>query len=94
MKTLYKILLFTSVVLFILLSGIAIYIYISGPALPDRTNEIIENVIKQPLPELVTGESGLATSQGLDIWYESIAPEDSTKGTILLIMGISNDALG
>jgi pimeloyl-ACP methyl ester carboxylesterase len=45
------------------------------------------------LPEIIKGKTGFAKSQGLDIWYESISPKDSSKGAILLIMGISNDAL-
>lgn len=94
MKSLYKILI-TVIVLLILLSfGFVVYVYNSGPALPDRSDEIIEDIMNQPLPELVHGETGFAKSQGLDIWYENIAPKNPIKGTILLNMGISNDALG
>lgn len=78
----------------LLLIGISIYIYTSGPSLPKETGEIIESVFKNPLPEILKGKTGFAKSQGLDIWYESISPKGPSKGAILLIMGISNDALG
>lgn len=94
MKTLFRILVVVSVLLILLFTGISIYLYTSGPELPERSDEIIEDVIEQPLPDLISGKTGYAKSQGLNIWYESIEPEDSTKGTILLIMGISNNALG
>jgi pimeloyl-ACP methyl ester carboxylesterase len=90
-KTVLKI---TGIAILLLLIACSIYIYSSGPSLPKETDEIIAGVLKNPLPEIVKGKNGLAKSQGLDIWYESISPKDSSKGAILLIMGISNDALG
>jgi hypothetical protein len=42
---------------------------------------------------IVTGKTGFARSQGLNIWYESIYPKQPPKGAVLLIMGISSDAL-
>jgi len=94
MKSFKKILKITGMAILLLLIGSSIYIYTSGPTLPKGTDEIIESVLKNPLPEIVKGKTGFAKSQGLDIWYESISPKDSSKGAILLIMGISNDALG
>ncbi|MGK7392486.1 MAG: alpha/beta fold hydrolase [Candidatus Cyclobacteriaceae bacterium M2_1C_046] len=94
MKTLKKILKITGIAIMLILIGGSIYIYTSGPTLPKGTDEIIESVLKNPLPEIVNGKTGFAKSQGLNIWYESISPKDSSKGAILLIMGISNDALG
>lgn len=82
------------IVILLLIIGSSVYIYTSGPTLPKGTDEIIGGVLKNPLPEIVKGKTGFVKSKGLDIWYESIYPEDSLKGTILLIMGISNDALG
>jgi pimeloyl-ACP methyl ester carboxylesterase len=78
----------------LLLSVVAFYIYSTTPKLPDETESIIKAVMKDPLAEIIKGKTGYAKSQGLDIWYESISPKDTPKGTILLIMGISNDALG
>jgi pimeloyl-ACP methyl ester carboxylesterase len=94
MKSFKIILKITGIAILLLLMCSSIYIYSSGPALPKGTNEIIASVLKSPLPEIVKGKTGFAKSQGLDIWYESISPKDSSKGAILLIMGISNDALG
>ncbi len=94
MKTLRKILKIMGIVILLVLIGSSVYIYTSGPTLPKGTDEIIEGVLKNPLPEIVKGKTGFVKSKGLDIWYESIYPKDSLKGTILLIMGISNDALG
>ncbi len=77
----------------ILLVIILIYIYISGPKLPPETNEIIENVLNSKLPEVIGGKTGFASSDGLNIWYECISPEGSSKETVLLIMGLAGNAL-
>jgi len=94
MKSLKIIIKLIGTLVLLLIIGGAIYLYTSGPTLPMDTDEIIEKVIASPLPELVQGDTGWVTSQGIKIWYESILPQESPKGTILLIMGISNDALG
>lgn len=78
----------------ILLTGILIYFYLSGPKLPPETNEIIDNVINSELPEVISGKTGFASSDGLNIWYECISPESSSKGSVLLIMGQAGNALG
>jgi len=94
MNILKRIIKITGIVILLVLLGAFLYIYSSGPIMPGDTNEIIEQVITHPLPELIRGESGFARSQGLNIWYERIPPEGPSKGTVLLIMGISNDGLG
>lgn len=94
MKIFKNILKIIGCLLVLLAIGGAIYLYNSGPILPPETETIIEKVISDPLPEIIHGEQGFASSQGVKIWYEHQTPIDSTKGTILLIMGISNDALG
>jgi len=94
MKVFKKIIKVIGILLLFLLLGGGYYIYQSGPVLPDDTDEIIKQVLANPLPELVKGETGVSTSEGIDIWYERILPSDVSKGTVLLIMGISNDALG
>ena len=63
------------------------------PKLSEKDKEIIREVLNAPLPELVTGETGFAKSQGHDIWCERIRPTGAVKGSILLIMGHGNDAL-
>jgi len=94
MKSFKKILKIAAFAIILLLAGFFIYIACSGSSLPDEYVETASQVIKNPLPEVIRGRTGFAKSQGLDIWYESIDPKTQPKGTVLLIMGISNDALG
>lgn len=94
MKLFKKIIKIAGIAILLFIIACFLYIYTTGPALPQGTDEVIAGVLKDPLPEMVQGKTGVAKSQGLDIWYESISPEQPSKGTILLIMGISNDALG
>ncbi len=94
MNIIKKTIKYLGIFLILLLFGLGIFIYSSGPKLPDHADKTIENVIKNPLPELIKGETGYANSNGLKIWYESVTPKGNSKGVILLIMGISNDAMG
>jgi pimeloyl-ACP methyl ester carboxylesterase len=80
-------------ILLLLSAGLLIYAYTSGPTLPPETDAIIEGVLNSKLPEVIVGQTGSASSDGLDIWYESISPEGSSKGTVLLIMANGGDAL-
>lgn len=79
----------------VLFAIIGYFVFIkTGIQLPEETDKIVEEVLQQEsLPELVTGETGYADSDGIKIWYEKRAPKDSTKGTILLIMGYSSSAI-
>lgn len=72
---------------------IVIYVYTAGPALPQETDAIIESVINSELPEIISGQTGFAQSDSLNIWYESTSPMNPPKGTVLLIMGNGADAL-
>ena len=66
----------------------------SGIQLPEETDAIVEEVLQaDALPEFITGETGFAQNGGVKIWYEKIVPQDSIRGTILLIMGHSSSAL-
>jgi pimeloyl-ACP methyl ester carboxylesterase len=78
---------------FLRVAGFVIYIYAAGPTLSPETNAIIDGVLISELPEVVVGQIGFASSNGLQIWYESIAPTDSPKGTVLLLIGMAGDAL-
>ena len=79
----------------LLLCLIGFYLFISSaPPLPDGAEEIIAEAIQAPLPEQFTGETGIATSSGLNIWYNVMTPVDSPKATILLVMGHSTSSLG
>jgi len=94
MKLFKKILKFGGLAILALLACASVYVYNSGPEMPPDTGSLITKVLESPLPELVKGKKGFAKSHGLNIWYESITPERPAKGVVLLIMGISNDALG
>ncbi len=93
MRILKKTLKILSILLLSIILFILTYAHVTSPRLPDGAVETIKKTLSEPLPELVTGETGYANSNGVKIWYESIMPEDSIKGTILLIMGITSDAL-
>lgn len=94
MNTFKKVVKYIGIGFLILIFGLSIYIYTSGPTLPDETDKIIEEVLSNPLPELIAGQTGFANAKGTKIWYESIVPKQKNKGVVLLMMGISNDALG
>jgi len=70
------------------------YIFLTAPKLSQNAVSTIDEVLSAEVPEFVKGESGFAKNGDVKIWYESITPKESSKGTILLFMGISNDALG
>lgn len=88
-----KILVTIGLVIVLAVAGVAIYILTSGPPLPSGTNEIVSQVLRSELPEIVAGKTGYAKSGDVNIWYESIEPDDAVKGTILLLTGISSDAV-
>lgn len=92
-KALFRLFKFIGVPIIIIIFGLIIFIFFTGPKLPENTDLIIENVLSSDLPELVKGKSGYILSGNHKIWYESIYPKDTIKGAILLFMGISNDAL-
>lgn len=91
---LLKILKIIGSLLLILVVGLLIAVYFTGPALPENTDIVIENVLKNEPKEYVNGEAGYIISDKMNIWYENISPKDSIKGSVLLFMGIANDALG
>jgi pimeloyl-ACP methyl ester carboxylesterase len=90
---LFRLLKICGIALLILLSGLVVFIFFTGPKLPANTDTIIENVMNTELPELVKGSSGDVTSDGHKIWYESITPKNTNKGVILLFIGMASDAL-
>jgi len=82
----------TIFLLFFLIS-LALYACASVPKLSKEEKRVISEVVKTPIPEIIFGETGFATSQGHTIWFESIKPKDENKGAVILIMGNGNDAL-
>lgn len=93
-RRLLKLVKIAGVTLLVLLVGLIIVIFFTGPKLPDNTDAMIDNALSSDIPELVKGKSGYVISDNHKLWYESITPKDTNKGAILLFMGISNDALG
>lgn len=92
MKKLRNIILIALSILLVLIIGLAIYIGINLPDMPAITNKIIDKTLEKNDYKLV-GDQGYAVNNNTKIWYESIAPKDSITGHIILIMGISNNAL-
>lgn len=78
-------------ILILFVSGM-IYLNISLPDLPENTDKIIAEVIEAGPPPL-KGQEAYAYNGNVKIWYESRMPLDTLRGSILLIMGMSNDAL-
>jgi len=93
MKTLKKVLKVLSASFFTLLISALLYACASVPKLSKDEKQIISEVIQDPIPEVVQGETGFASSQGHSIWFENIMPKGASKGAIILIMGNGNDAL-
>lgn len=89
-----KIIIAVLALFFAIILSLSFYIFATGPALPDETDTVIATVLTSPVPNLITGKQGYVTSGPVKIWYEEISPHGPPKGTVLLFMGISNDALG
>ena len=87
-----KIVLIIGLIFLLSVVGFAIYIYASGPALPSNSDEIISQVLRSELPEIFKGKTGYAQSGDVNIWYELIEPDGATKGTVILLAGISSDS--
>lgn len=87
-----KILIGFVVILIVLLIGIIIYAN-TGIDMPDDTETIVNKVLNNEPPALVTGEVGIANNEDVKIWYESKLPSDSVKGTVLLVMGLGASAM-
>lgn len=77
----------------LLFIALLLYLFRSGPALSPETERIIDDVLRDELPAIITGETGFAQSGDLAIWYECIAPDGPARGTVLLLMGMGGNAL-
>ncbi len=87
-----KIVLFLAIFLAITVAGLAVYVYNSGPNITEAMEQTIQETINAPLVEQV-GEVGYAMNGDTKIWYDVQNPKESIKGSIILIMGLSADAL-
>jgi pimeloyl-ACP methyl ester carboxylesterase len=76
-----------------ILAAIVIYIFFGGTKLSSAAESIIDEVLREDLPELVQGQSGFAISGEVKIWYECIAPCEEVKGTVMLISSMGGDGL-
>jgi len=66
-------------------------IWKSGPTFPNYVTPIVDKQLASEMRNLYRGISDTVHSQGVSIWYESIG--DTTKPTILLIMGMGGSAM-
>lgn len=89
-----KILLTIALVIILVVGSLGIYILQSGPPFPPNTDEIINQVMRSELPEIINGRTGYAESGDVSIWYEIIEPETPPKGSIILLAGIGSDSIG
>ena len=80
------------IALLVAIAGFVPYLLLGGPKLPSDTDATIDDVLRGELPELITGQTGYAQSDGRDIWYESIPPTGPPQGTVLLLMGMGSDS--
>ena len=83
----------TILIILVLITALLVYLYFSGPSLPSEMDSIIEDVINGETPNVIVGKTGFASSDGLDIWYETIIPEVLPKGTVLLLMSMGGNAI-
>lgn len=80
-------------ILYILITVLAIvligaYLFInSAPPLPSNVEEMIQQIKSEGVPEFITGRTGQAKNGAVDIFYEVIDNQPTTKETIVLICG-------
>jgi pimeloyl-ACP methyl ester carboxylesterase len=94
MRLIKKTLKITGLLIVVMLLSVSAALYFSGPRLPEEIDALIDGVVQSDLPEFLKGETGYVYADKTSVWYESIGKNSSTRGTILLFMGIANDALG
>ena len=93
MKLIRKVIRISGLSLLVLFDVVFLDACASIPKLSKADKNTIRTVVKAPVPEIITGETGFAQSGNHKIWYEKIAPTINQKGTVLLIMGNGQDAL-
>jgi hypothetical protein len=71
------------------LVGLVAYANVGGPRLPPETDAVIDAVLHSDLSHVVSGMTGLASSSGVDIWFECRSPIESIRGTVLLNMAMA-----
>ncbi|TVR59866.1 MAG: alpha/beta hydrolase [Spirochaetaceae bacterium] len=81
------------VVVLAALAALVLFIAFGGPTLPADTDRMVDEVSRADLSHVVAGTTGMADSNGVRIWYESIDPEATPKGTVLLCLSMGGNAL-
>lgn len=81
------------IAILVLIIAILVYMYFSGPSFSSETDSIINHVINGETPNVIVGKTGFASSNGLDIWYETIVPQVLPKGAVLLLMSMGGNAI-
>ena len=92
MRLLKKIILFPLFLIIPLMGFLYAYVQLSARDFSDAEVAEIKAAIESPLKNMV-GTEGYAVNDGVRIWYDVHQPKDTIKGTVLLIMGLSADAL-
>ena len=87
-----KIILIFGLLTTLAITALAVYIYTSALTFTPEEEQRIEAAINAPIPKQV-GVEGYAKSGETTIWYDVQTPPDSVHGTVVLIMGLSADAL-
>ena len=91
----YTILTVIAIIFAILLLAFIVYLN-TGPKVPADTDKLINEILntkEEDLKKFVTGQTGITKNGDISIWYELIGSETSTKGTILLVNGLSQTCL-
>ena len=92
MRLLKKIILFPLFLIIPLAGFLYAYVQLSARDFTDAELAEIKTAIEAPLENMV-GDEGYAVNDGVRIWYDVHQPKDTLKGTVMLIMGLSADAL-
>ena len=87
-----KIILSLALVFALTVAGVSIYAYSSVIEFTEEQENEIKLAIEKPIESQV-GEVGYAQNGETRIWYDVRNPKDSALGSIILIMGLSADAL-
>lgn len=73
-------------------ASVSIYVYVSIVEFTPEQERQIRAAINKPIEKPV-GRQGYALNGNTKIWYDVQNPTDTVKGSIVLIMGLSADAL-
>ncbi len=92
MKKIKKTAIFILSTVLLLFIGVIVIIDLWLPELPPNVDKTIERALDENNYQL-QGDEGYAVNDSTVIWFETIHPDDTILGHIVLVMGIANDAL-